>query len=170
MQIPPLVEHMLRDLETRHGMMRGDMVFRREDGTQSAIRLQSADGLRCRVFEVDPQKQGLGSLPAASLLSDAAYRYWHALSFLRFGEPDAHGIATLYVHFTAWVGFGDGAQPHAAVSLDVMDGWGARARTFVAPRIENERAWAECLANEWQRALEYSDALFAAQQADDAAA
>lgn len=153
MRMPPLVEHILRDLETNHGCF--DMMPLR-DGPQ--LRLTSADGLLVRAFELVPAKKGLGSLPPAL----DTYHCWHETSRFVFGEPNAYGIAGMCAQITAWVGVG--AEPQAVVvAIDVTDGLGERARTFLAPPIANERAWAECLAREWRRALAYADALFMAQ-------
>ena len=150
--MPPLVEHILRDLETNHGCF--DVMSLR-DGPQ--MRLTSADGLLVRAFELVPAKEGLGSVPPAL----DTYHGWHETSRFLFGEPNAYGIAGMCAQITAWVGVG--AEPHVTVAIDVTDGLGGRARTFRAPPIADERAWAECLGREWRRALAYADALFTAQ-------
>jgi hypothetical protein len=137
---------------------------RRADGTMMPTALPPTFRFRfgqpalVRAFELVPAKKGLGSLPPVL----DTYHCWHETSRFVFGEPNAYGIAGMCAQITAWVGVG--AAPQAVVvAIDVTDGLGDRARTFLAPPIANERAWAECLAREWRRALAYADALFMAQ-------
>ena len=148
--IPPIVEHILRDLETNHGCL--DAMSLR-DGPQ--LQLQGTDGWT-RAFEL-----ALPTPDGPPILDETQCYYWHESGLFLFGEEIADGVRPLYVRLAVWVGFG--VAPHVAVGLHVMDGLGERVRTFVAPRVPDERAWAACRAREWRRALAYADALFAAQ-------
>lgn len=151
--MPPLVEHIVRDLEENCGFI--DLM---EGGADEAkqLRLVAQDGVEQRLFEVSPQNDGLGSLPP---ILNTPYRYWHVLTRNIFSEPDEYDDQDLYVQINVGVGLVLAPQRPVAVVMEVTDGVGEREQLFVAPPLMNAHMWAEWLSRDWPRAMAYAEAL-----------
>lgn len=172
LMIPPLVAHVIRDLEDNFGCT--DTMEGGYNNASKQLRL------KCdlygeeeeRLFEASSRDDGLDIPPAL----DRPDRYWHVLSLDLFSDHEDEDDQLIYVQIIVGIGFvpasananaEQGEEEEVAVAIDVVDGEGEQLRKFQAPLLHDVRAWAAWIGHTWPNVSHHAEALMRWYEVDN---